>query len=277
MSLSSKAMLISLSVSCWTGVRKDDAVVAEIDAKHNATNSGRFSKYLVDKSELEECAAFARTIRAHHYKLTLPWSDNGPRLLPALMFKEYSADIRRMRDDYTQLVIKFLDRYEQVLKPDARLRLGTLYNPEDYPDRMELRLKFDVSTEILPVPEGNDFRVDVGDEERRRIAEELDARHRERQAQAVADTWQRVRQVVGNIHTRLTAEKSILRESLIDNAAELAKLLPGLNVTADPLIDRVGQQIASDLLVDIVALRKSQRARTQVAAAAQRILDMVPA
>jgi len=277
MSLHERAMLITLSVSCWTGARKDDAVVAEIDAKHNAVNSGRFSKYLVDKNELEECAAYSRAIRAYHYKMTLPWMDNGARLLPAANFSDYSAELRKMRDEYTRLVIKFLDRYETVLKPAAQTRLGTLYNPQDYPGRADLHAKFGIETDIMPVPNSADFRVAVGDAERQRIQAELDQRIKTRQAQAVADAWKRVRDVVSNVHLRLSAEKTILRESLIENAAELARLLPGLNVTQDEKMAQVAKDIADHLVVDMATLRRSRRERLRVADAAARILDKVPA
>ena len=173
MSLSDKAMLITLSVSCWTGSRKDDSVVEEVNLRHGAKDAGRFSKYLVDKRELEPCAAHARAIRALHYKLTLPWLDNGARLLPSKIFAEYDRELRAMTAQYDKLVDAFLQRYETLLKPDARIRLGTLYNPDDYPNASELRNKFGVSTDIAPVPSGSDFRVDIGDNERARIQREI--------------------------------------------------------------------------------------------------------
>lgn len=277
MSLSERAMLITLSVSCWTGTRKDDNVVAEVDAKHNAKNSGRFSKFLISKEELESCAAFARGIRAYHYKMTLPWMDNGARLLPANLFREYSTEMRRLKGEYEVLVQAFLQRYEAVLKPDARQRLGTLYDPEDYPAASELQGKFGVATDIMPVPEGNDFRVDVGDAERERIRRELDERVAERQRQAMNDAWRRVREVVSNIELRLSADKTIVRESLIENASELARLLPGLNVTQDPAMSMVCRDITDHLLVDVATLRRSRMARQRVAEKARQILERVPA
>lgn len=264
-------------MSCWTGTRKDDNVVAEVDAKHNAKNSGRFSKFLISKDELEPCAAFARAIRAYHYKMTLPWMDNGARLLPASLFREYSTEMRRLKGEYDALVQTFLQRYDTFLKPDARLRLGTLYDPEDYPEAADLKSKFGVTTDIMPVPEGNDFRVDVGDAERERIRNELNERVAERQRQAMEDAWRRVREVVSNIEFRLSADKAIVRESLIENASELARLLPGLNVTQDPAMSAVCRDITDHLLVDVATLRRSRMERKRVAEKARQILERVPA
>lgn len=277
MTLATKAMLITLSVSCWTGSRKDERVVEEVNARHGAKDSGRFSKYLVAKEELQPLSSHASAIRAMHYRMTLPWLDNGSRLLPAKVFSDYSKELRQMKAEYEALVDTFVVRYDTFLRPDAALRLGSLYDPDDYPTGNALREKFDVTTDIAPVPSGSDFRVDVGDSERERIRSEIDAQFSARLKSAVADAWKRVREVVGNIHVRLSADKPILRESLIDNAAELARVLPGLNVTDDPQLEAVCRDITNNLLVDIVTLRTSKRERMRVAAIAERILSQVPA
>ena len=277
MTLATKAMLITLSVSCWTGSRKDDNVVKEVNARHGATDSGRFSKYLVAKEELAPLSSHAGAIRAMHYRMTLPWLDNGSRLLPAKVYNDYRKELRQLKDDYELLVDKFITRYDTFLKPDARLRLGTLYDSEDYPAGHELRDKFGVTTDIVPVPSGSDFRVDVGDSERERIRSEIDAQFSARLKSAMDDAWKRVREVVGNIEVRLSADKPILRDSLIDNASELARVLPGLNVVDDPNLEAVVREITNELLVDIVTLRKSRRERVRVANVARRILSKVPA
>lgn len=277
MTLSTKAMLITLSVSCWTGTRKDERVVEEVNARHGAKDSGRFSKYLVAKDELQPLSSHASAIRAMHYRMTLPWLDNGARLLPARVFSDYSKELRQMKADYEALVNTFITRYDTFLRPDAAIRLGSLYDSADYPAGYELREKFNVTTDIAPVPSGSDFRVDVGDSERERIRAEIDARFSERLKSAVDDAWKRVRETVGNIQVRLSADKPILRESLIDNAAELARVLPGLNVTDDPQLEAVCRDITNNLLVDIVTLRTSRRERLRVAGIAQRILDQAPA
>lgn len=276
MTLSTKAMLITLSVSCWTGSRKDERVVEEVNARHGAKDSGRFSKYLVAKEELQPLSSHASAIRAMHYRMTLPWLDNGSRLLPAKVFGDYSKELRQMKADYEALVDKFVIRYDTFLRPDAAIRLGSLYDSDDYPTGDALREKFDVTTDIAPVPSGSDFRVDVGDSERERIRAEIDAQFSARLKSAVDDAWKRVREVVGNISVRLSADKPILRESLIDNAADLARVLPGLNVTDDPQLEAVCRDITNNLLVDIVTLRTSKRERMRVAAIAERILSQVP-
>lgn len=276
MTLQNKAMLVTMSVSCWTAQKKDTKVSAEIEASHNAKNAGRYNKMLVDKAHLDPLTSFAGAVRSYHYKMTLPWLDNGARLLPSKLFMEYSAEIRKLQSEYRVLVDKFVAHYDTHLIQDARQRLGTMYDPDDYPPGHKLRDKFGIEIDIAPVPDGQDFRVDVTESERMRIGAEITGKVAERQAAAQRDAWVRVREVVSLIESRCGAEKTCIRESLIDNARDLSRLLPGLNVAAEPLMDKVCEQIVEHLLVDPERLRKSVTTRKRVAASAREILKMLP-
>lgn len=276
MSLQTQAMLITLSVSCWTARKQDKKVAAEVEASHNAKDAGRYNKLLVDKVHLDPLMNYAGQIRSYHYKMTLPWMDNGARLLPSRLFMEYSANIRSMKAHYQTLVNDFITKYDATLRQDARQRLGTMYDANDYPEGYQLRAKFDVETDVAPVPDGQDFRVDVGDAERTRIGREIADKVAERQAAAQRDAWVRVRETVALIQLRLSADKARIHDSLIDNARDLSRLLPGLNVSEDPQMDRVCSAITERLLIDPQTLRNSRTARVRVASAAAEILEMVP-
>ena len=53
MSLADKAMVVTLSVSCWTARKQDKKVAEEVEAKHNARDAGRYNKLLIDKQHLD--------------------------------------------------------------------------------------------------------------------------------------------------------------------------------------------------------------------------------
>ncbi len=78
-SLQTQAMLVTLSVSCWTGRVQDKKVSAEVEQTHGATDAGRYNKLLVDKAHMDPLVQFAGKVRQYHYKMTLPWLDNGAR------------------------------------------------------------------------------------------------------------------------------------------------------------------------------------------------------
>jgi hypothetical protein len=276
MSLQDKAMLVTLSVSCWTARKQDKKVSAEVEAQHNARDAGRYNKLLIDKVHLDPLTSYAGQIRTYHYKMTLPWMDNGARMLPSKLFAEYSAEMRKMKQEYASMVSKFAQLYSSRLVQEARQRLGTMYDPDDYPDPSELYGKFDVEIDIMPVPDGADFRVDVSDVERGRIRQEIADRVAKRQAAAIKDAWVRIREAVGRVCARLTAKKVVVHDSLIDNLDDLSRLLPGLNVSDDPTMHTVCERIISGLLVNPQLLRNSATARGRVVAEAEAILALCP-
>lgn len=277
MSLNNKAMIVTLNVSCWTARKQDKKVSAEVDTAHNAQNAGRYNKLLIDKGYLDPLSSFANKVRQYHYKMTLPWMDNGGRLLPSKLFMEYRNEMDSLRSQYEQLVHTFIKAYDGHLVQDARMRLGTLYEPEDYPPGNELWSKFSIDLDIMPVPDAADFRVDVAESEINRIREEIATNVASRQRKAMDDAWARVRDVVQTIELRLSAPKPVIRDSLIDNAKELTTLLPSLNVIDDPVMAEVAHEITHNLLVDVWTLRNSLTARNKVAQAAKKILEKIPA
>lgn len=276
MSLKDKAMLINLSISAWTNSQQDKKVSAEIEAQHGAHDAGRYNKTLVDKAHLDPLTKFAAAVRAYHYKMTLPWMDNGTRLLPAAVAMEYFAQIRAFKQQYEALVNQFVHLYSTQLVADARRRLGTLYNPDDYPPAAEMALKFGITTDLQPVSEGADFRVSIGDDEVAAIQRDIDAKATERTKAAQAAAWSRLRDAVQNIQIRLSAPKVIIRDSLIENARELARVMPGLNVQGDPHMAHVCKRISEELLISPEVLRRSEHTRKSLAEKAEAILREMP-
>jgi hypothetical protein len=203
--------------------------------------------------------------------------DNGARMLPSKLFAEYSAELRKMKQEYANLVSKFAQLYGSRLVQEARQRLGTMYDPEDYPDASELYGKFDVELDIMPVPDGADFRVAISDTERTRISEEISARVAKRQASAMADAWGRIREALGRVIARLSAKKVVIHDSLIENLTDLSRILPGLNISDDPDMQRVCERVVAGLLIDPHRLRNSNSARVKVLGEAEAILQLCPA
>ena len=82
--LSTRAMLSGLTIRQWTARKLDKRVTAEVAATHGTdSHVGRYNKSLVAKESLAAIVAAANAARALHYARTLPWLDDGARILPA--------------------------------------------------------------------------------------------------------------------------------------------------------------------------------------------------
>ena len=272
--LQSKAMLARLTISQWSARKHDKTVSAEVERAHAAHDAGRFNKLLVSKALLDPVSKLAGNIRAYHYSQTLPWNDGGDRLLPSILFADYTAEIRRFKGEFQALVRTLVAAYPAEVQA-ARNRLGTMYNAADYPDAYELHTRFNIDIEFVPVPDAKDFRVDVSEEAADEIRTQITTSVNARQAEAVKDCYRRVRDVVSKLYERLSVENAVFKDSLINNARDLMAVLPGLNITQDPELFTLHNEINA-LLVDPQMLRNNPAARKATADAADAILAKLP-
>jgi hypothetical protein len=65
------------------------------------------------------------------------------------------------------------------------------------------------------------------------------------------------------------------RDTVVTNLVRLVDVLPKLNVTGDPELERLGEQLRRSLLVDPNELRKSETSRTETARAAAAIAQQM--
>ena len=114
--ISSRAMLAQLSISQWTARKTDKRASAEILSRNDATrDSGRFNKSLVAKHALEGIASVAAAARAAHVEMSLPWMQDGTRILPVDAFNRYTETMQKLRNEFEHAVSDFCDSYPDYM------------------------------------------------------------------------------------------------------------------------------------------------------------------
>jgi hypothetical protein len=274
--LQDKAMLVNLMVRAWSARKRDKDIGKEVEQNHQATNAGNFNKLLIDKQAMKEINTMCGTLRDTHYKMTLPWGDNGDRLLPSAMYFEYTATMRALRADFEFAVRKFCTGYP-AFKQEARKRLGTMYDAEDYPDVAYLPAKFEARVSFTPVPDAKDFRVDLGADEVETIRKDIAAQVARQQEDAMIDLWNRLKETVEHIYNRLSDPEAIFRDSLIENAKFACGIAEKLNITQDNALEKVRIDIETKLcVIQPQRLRDDKVLRASIAQTANHILAMFP-
>jgi hypothetical protein len=282
--LSSRAMLCLLSISQWSASKHDRQASEEIAAHHGAQpDVGRYNKLLIPKETLAEVRRIAGEARREHYFMTLPWDDNGYRVLPAAVYMEHAEKLRDYSRQFMAAVEVFAAQFDQLVL-ESRSRLGGLFRAEDYPRPRDIRDKFAFETKVMPLPDANDFRVTLGDEEKDRIKRQIAASVEASLTVASRDLWQRMYEAVSHLAERLTAYKVTdqgverpFRDSIVTNLIKLVDVMPRLNVTGDPELERLTSEVRASLLVDPAELRKSESVRTETAVKAARIATQMSA
>jgi hypothetical protein len=277
-SIASSAVLIDLNISVWTARKLDKNVSKEIDVNKNTTiKAGNYNKHILAGSDqLEAITKLANEIRDWHGRQTLPWSDTGTRLLPMSNFFDYKNQLGIYEAEFKSRINTFIQQYPNIIHGMV-YKLGNLFDRNEYPDADKIANKFNLRYTIMPVPETNDFRVDIADDIRDEMQKEYQKAYEGRVEAAMSDAWSRLHTTLEHMIDRLSGdEKKIFRNSLVDNALELTNLLTRLNVTNDPKLEKARQSLEQSLVgVTADELRDSQGARQEILARVNQIMENI--
>ncbi len=270
-----RATLVTLHIRQWTARKYDRKASDKVASDHHATSdAGRYHKRLVDVGAyLKPIKQTADDMRATHYLYTLPWLDNGQRILPIAHYEAYCERMNKLANQFNKRVHDFIDVYPQA-KQQARAWLGELYDEADYPDPEQARAKFEADYYMQPMPSAEDFRVDLSEADIDKAADKIELAVKQAQSEA----WQRLADCVEAIATRLpkysSGDMKYLRESIITNLVEVADLVPGMNILQQPELDKLARE-ARDKLAShsITALRDNDELRSRKAREAEAILS----
>ena len=279
MSIVANAMVLNLQIGIWQGYRLDKEASQKVTHDAGADNdAARVNKHLVPKEALKPVNSAAAAIRTHFYAKTLPWKDNGDRLLTRLMFADFIEEHERLVGEFKDAVDTFLSEAYPSARDQAEFRMGELFKADDYPSTDSLRRRFYVNMDIDAVTEAGDFRVAMEQDQLDSIRSSMEKAMEERIGRAMHDVWQRLSDVVGTFAERMRAYKGTregsFRDSVVQNITDLIDILPGLNVLGDPEIEAIGKEIKAKLAGhDPKTLRKDTTVRNQAAKDAEDIMD----
>ena len=277
--IATSAMLVELSISCWTARKLDKRVSQEVDAdKGTRARAGNYQKNLLAGThKLDNIVKFAANVRAWHLANTLPWSDNGLRLLPMDNFLRYKERLGEYEEEYTTLVKAFLDEYPTLVDA-AAFQLGDLFDRNEYPEVNDIAHKFRFQYVFSPVPTVGDFRIDINEQAKAELTDNFNRNFDSRIQGAMKEAWTRLHDCLTHVSERLgdvnEGERKVFRDSLVGNAQELVDMLKVLNVTKDPDLERARQQLAQTFTgLEVKDLRESADIRKDVRAQVNDILN----
>lgn len=269
-SIASSAVLIDLSISCWTGRKLDKRASNDVTAQNNAAKgvANVHKKLLGDCAELDAVQKFAANARNAHYAMTMPWSDLGMRLCPTNKYIDqngYERTMTGLQTEFFRLTEAFLNAYEWEIQ-NSQLKLGSLFNAEEYPSRESIASKFKFRFVAIPLPDAGDWRLDIGNEAAATMREQYEKFYGEQLTKAMNDVWERAHEALTKMSERLDyaddTTKKVFRDTLVTNVQEIVDLLGSMNITDDPVmaeahkrLDAAMQGITPDALREDPYLR----------------------
>jgi len=150
----SSAAKVSFTCGMWTAAVTDKRATQQVEHANNKSNVGKFKKeLLVDFKPVETLNYLGGLGRNTHYGLTHPFGKSGDYIVPTLDLPTYVKEI-------SGIVQRFVDAKESITKDsydealiDEQLRLGPLYNADDYPTCGGLKDKYHMSFSVDPIPD----------------------------------------------------------------------------------------------------------------------------
>ena len=283
-SIASKAMISRLTVNQYKPSIVDKDATTVVHQQYMAGDeAGSYRKFLIKKSAYEVISKIIGEARTYHNKQTLPWGENGERLLPAKNYVEYTQKMGILKESFIQAVDDLVVDYPNLIT-EAQTRLGSMYNADEYKSATDIETCFNFQVKIKPVATAEDFRVDVARDDLDKITADIQKQLKEDQAYAMKDLWSRLYGAVTKMNDRLTTTRidsktneekpATFHASIVENLAELSQLLPKLNISNDPDLDKMCIDI-QDQLCSFPAkeLRKNVKAKNETAKAAKALME----
>ena len=235
-----------------TNQRRQAADQFEADARYLSA-----SKKLIDtKNPKVRAVTACRTrIKDMWESLTLPYIEPGVRLIRLEHMEAFDAQMRELAADLAAAVDDLASEFE-VLKGEARRRLGSLYNPADYAEDVREQIGVDWDFPALEPPAYLQF---LNPNLHANAMEQFKARLEATVAVAEAAFLEQFREAVGHLAERLTGTEDgkpkVFRDSAVDNLKEFFERFKLLNLGSNPELEEfverakaiVGNRDAEDL------------------------------
>jgi hypothetical protein len=239
--LSEKAVLVRLKLGRFQPYAYDPTATQQVNSHAGVERAGRFNKRLLHDSPYLQAANSAfNAVYALHTRLTLPWLDDGLRILPADMYLKYTSDMRQVISKARQEAATLASHWQDEVERDAQ-RLGSLYNAADYPQQIEDR--FYAQMQFLPVPSAGDFRVDIDENDMASLEQAVKDAETKAARHVVQTMLEPIAKAAEKLSVPIGADGSVFRDSLMGNISEMVDRVKFLNITEDSEIDAAIQRI----------------------------------
>jgi hypothetical protein len=268
----------------WLGTKKSLTAEQKAQAAETFDAEGQFlsagKKLFETKHAAFRAVTAIRTKMTDYWRgLTLPFPEPGVRLIKhdqVESFDQQMADFKAELDD----AVRTLDRHFDELKQAAAQRLGSLYNPADYP--ATLVGLFGVAWDY-PNIEPPDYLLGLSPDLYRQEQERVKARFEEAVQLAEQAFLDEFAKLVAHLTERITGANEdgtpkVFRDSAVGNLCGFFERFRSLNVRSNQQLDELVAQ-AQRAVRGVAAqdLRDSQSIRQEVATQLSRVQSSLDA
>lgn len=232
---------------CWFGVRKTLTPQQKAQAAGTFGAEGQYlsaGKKLLDTRHpaFRTVTSIRHQIVATWQSMSLPYPEPGIRLIRQDKIDEFNRRMTELQQDLNEAVWR-LDEHYAELKSAARERLGSLFNPSDYPE--SVRGLFAVTWDY-PNVEAPSYLEQLNpalyEEECQRVAARFDEAVQLAEQAFASELTDLVEHLTERLTGRVDGKPKVFRDSTIENLIEFFRRFRQLNVRSNEELDEVVSQ-----------------------------------
>ena len=266
----------------WFGIRKTLTPEQRSQAAESFGAEGQYlsaGKKLLDSKHpaLRAVNAVKHEVVTYWRGVSLPFPEPGIRLIRQQDVSAVQVQLTTLKAELVEAVEQ-LDQQFDTLKATARERLGSLFNPTDYPD--SLRSLFDVTWEfpnVEPPSYLQQLSPDLYRQESQRVSARFDEAVQLAETAFIEEMSRLVSHLTERINGSEDGQPKVFRDTAIENIREFFHRFRELNVHSSEQLDQLVEQSQRILSgVEPQALRDTAQLRQRVAgelSAVQSVLD----
>ena len=255
----------------WFGTRKSLTVEQKAEAAEPFNAEAKFlsaGKKLLDISHpaFKAVTAVRGKVISLWRSMSLPYPEAGRRLIRQDRIDDFAAKMRELQEELAEAV-EALDRRYSELKATARNRLGSLYNPSDYPSSLAglFSIEFDFPS-VEPPDYLHQLNPQLYEQECQRVQSRFDEAVRLAEEAFTAELAKLISHLTERLSGQEDNKPKIFRDLAVENLAEFFRRFRELNVRSSEQLDQlVGQAQRIIRGVEPQALRDDQGLRQHVA------------
>ena len=301
-------MLWQVSIGDWSNNRQSKTATKhlekefKIDNGKNGGSSSRVRAYTsaIDPIHLKPMQKIINSFRTWIYENTLPYNrEKGKVILTTAMYSKAEETKRQFVADFEEEkrhILSNFTNWQQEAKRDlgkcrkeancnGTCNCQTLYNPKDYPDIGDLADKYYYSFKYHAIPASGHFQADILQSAIDDIQADLERDNNETIKEAMLSNWHRIHKAVSKLSEAMKKTKKdkqgneitgTFRDSITGNIHELIDILPALNITDCPELEKMRKTLQDTISgIDPEDLRQSEDLRKDLASKADSIIENI--
>lgn len=200
----------------------------------------------------------------------------GMKLLPAALVEEFMAVNKSYADKQQAVIDEWRANQYTNWFNSAPTRMGSLYDPLDFPSVTDCINRFRCDVTVVPLAEAEQWQrvAMISPDLAASMASQQNATTERVTQQAHAKLWADVMKPIQNIVDQLSKDKGKIYDSLIGNVISITDLIPAYNeIHKDSNLTALAQQVKAKLAeIKPDDIRKSSDAKADALAKAKDII-----